>query len=86
VPDGVYQITLTAHDAAGNKTPTTISVMVRNTATEPVADLNGDSKVNISDLSILLTNWGSTSGPADINKSGKVDISDLSILLSKWTR
>jgi len=49
-------------------------------------DLNGDGKINITDLSILLTNWGKAGVPADLNKSGKVDITDLSILLSNWTR
>ena len=48
-------------------------------------DLNGDGKVNINDLSILLTKWGTNSQPADINKNGTVNIQDLSILLSHWT-
>lgn len=47
-------------------------------------DLNNDKKVDIFDLSILLSNWNKTGGVADINKSGKVDIFDLSILLSNW--
>lgn len=49
-----------------------------------VGDLNGDNKVNISDMSILLSAWGKNNAAADLNKSGKVDISDLSILLSHW--
>jgi hypothetical protein len=51
---------------------------------EKQGDLNGDGKVDIFDLSILLSNWGSTGGVADINKDGKVDIFDLSVLLSNW--
>jgi hypothetical protein len=47
-------------------------------------DLNGDGKVDIFDLSILLTNWGEPGGVADINQDGKVDIFDLSILLTNW--
>ena len=47
-------------------------------------DLDGDNDVDISDLSILITNWGISSGPADIDNSGDVDIFDLSILLSNW--
>lgn len=47
-------------------------------------DLNSDNKVNITDLSILLSNWGKTGVPADLNNSGKVDITDMSILLSSW--
>lgn len=51
------------------------------------ADLNQDGKVNITDLSTFLSNWGKigTGLMADINKNGKVDITDLSILLSNWT-
>lgn len=49
-----------------------------------VGDLNSDNKVNISDMSILLSAWGKSNATADLNKSGKVDISDLSILLSHW--
>ena len=50
-----------------------------------VGDLNGDNKVNIYDLSILLSKWKkAVSGGADLNGDGKVDIYDLSILLSKW--
>jgi subtilisin family serine protease len=49
-------------------------------------DLNNDGKVNITDLSTLLSNWGKSGVPADINGSGKVDIADLSTLLSNWTR
>jgi hypothetical protein len=47
-------------------------------------DLNGDNKVDTLDLSILLTDWGQTSGVADINKDGVVNILDLSILLTNW--
>ncbi len=47
-------------------------------------DLNSDGKVNITDLSILLSNWGRSGVPADLNSSGKVDITDMSILLSNW--
>lgn len=49
-----------------------------------VADLNGDGKVNVFDLSLLLGNWGK-SGKGDINSSGSVDIFDLSLLLANWT-
>lgn len=47
-------------------------------------DLNYDGKVDVFDLSILLSNWGASGGVADINKDGTVDIFDLSILLSNW--
>lgn len=49
------------------------------------SDLNTDGSVNLYDLSILLSNWGTLKNPrADINKNGKVDIADFSILLSNF--
>lgn len=47
-------------------------------------DLNNDNTVNITDLSILLTNYGTTNATADINGDGQVSILDLSILLSHY--
>ncbi|MFM7480754.1 MAG: dockerin type I domain-containing protein [Planctomycetota bacterium] len=47
------------------------------------ADLNGDSQVNGTDLTALLSAWGS-SGTADINGDGVVSGSDLTLLLSSW--
>ena len=49
-------------------------------------DLNGDSRINIRDLSILISRWGTSGGIADINGDGRVNIRDLSILISQWGR
>lgn len=53
-----------------------------------IGDLNGDSVVDVSDLLILLGQWGpcprSSDCPADLNGDGAVDVSDLLILLSNW--
>ena len=51
-------------------------------------DLNGDGTVNVTDLSILLSNWGKTGVTAaqgDLNGDGTVNVTDLSILLSNWS-
>jgi hypothetical protein len=48
-------------------------------------DINNDGKVDILDLSILLSHWQTNYVAADINKDGTVDILDLSILLSNDT-
>ncbi|HET9721517.1 MAG TPA: dockerin type I domain-containing protein [Candidatus Saccharimonadales bacterium] len=50
----------------------------------PVGDLNSDGQVNITDLSIMLSNWGTTNSTCDLNTNGSVDIFDLSILLSHY--
>ncbi len=49
-----------------------------------MADLNLDGKINIRDLSILVSKWGRTGTVADINGDNKVNIRDLSILVSRW--
>jgi hypothetical protein len=53
-------------------------------ATPADADLNKDGVVNITDLSILISNYNTTNAVADINKDGTVNILDLSILLSDY--
>ncbi len=51
-------------------------------------DVNGDNKVNITDASIIFSNWnktGMTKAQGDINGDSKVNITDLSIVFSNWT-
>lgn len=47
-------------------------------------DLNDDGRVDIVDLSIILSLYGSDDAGADLDRSGRVDITDLSILLSQF--
>lgn len=50
------------------------------------ADANGDNKVNLVDLSILLYNWGIPKNiKADLNGDGQVNLTDFSIMMYKWT-
>lgn len=51
-------------------------------------DVDQDSKVDVFDLSRLLSKWGKTDGIAnvDLNNDGRVDIFDLSVLLSNWSK
>jgi hypothetical protein len=46
-------------------------------------DINGDSKVDILDLSIMLSNWGKP-GNSDLNNDGTTSVLDLSVLLSSY--
>jgi hypothetical protein len=51
------------------------------------ADFNCDSKVSLTDLSILAF-WYKKTGFAsylDLNKDNKIDLQDLSILAYRWT-
>jgi hypothetical protein len=48
------------------------------------SDLNSDGVVDVIDLSILVSRWGSGDVTADINSDGVVDALDLSVLVSNW--
>jgi beta-glucanase (GH16 family) len=51
-------------------------------------DADADGKVDLSDLAIVATNWGTPSGATwaggDFTGDGKVDLADLGILASNW--
>lgn len=49
----------------------------------PFADLDGDYQIGASDLSILLSQWG-TGGSGDLDGDGSVSAADLSLLLFSW--
>lgn len=53
-------------------------------ASSIVADINNDGTVNIFDLSILLSKWGTNDAASDLNHDGTVNIFDLSTLLTDW--
>lgn len=47
-------------------------------------DCNNDKKVNVFDLSIMLSNWKKATTTCDLNWDGTINIFDFSILLSNW--
>ena len=52
-------------------------------------DANLDGRVNVNDLTIVLTNFGQTRmtwSQGDFNGDGKVDVNDLTIVLSNFDR
>jgi len=85
-PSTSYSYTVAAYDAAGNVSGQSASASATTQAgTTKRGDLNNDGRVDVIDLGIFLSNWGSTSRPpADINQDGHVDVIDLGILLSNW--
>ena len=74
------QLTVKFTDETGATVTTVINI-------EPaglLGDIDGDGRVNSSDLGALLGSWGA-SGPADLDRSGEVDSADLGILFAGWT-
>jgi hypothetical protein len=68
--------------------PSSTSVVTPTTTATPapvLGDMNSDNRVNIFDVSYLLSKWGTADSRADLNHNGIVDIFDLSKLLSVWT-
>jgi len=50
-----------------------------------VGDINGDSRVNHTDLLDVMNNFGPCGGcPADLDLSGTVDFADLAIIVNHW--
>jgi hypothetical protein len=47
-------------------------------------DINGDGYVNVSDLLVVIDQWGLTNSPADLNFDGIVDVTDLLIVVGNW--
>lgn len=58
--------------------------MVVNYSEGKLGDINGDDKIDILDLSEMLSNWGTNNPCCDLNGDGLVGIIDLSTLLSRW--
>jgi hypothetical protein len=49
-------------------------------------DINSDNKVDLTDLSMLLGKWNTSTTTHDINNDGTINLQDLSILLSNWNK
>jgi len=49
-----------------------------------IADLSCDGNVDASDLSVVLSAWGSLAGVSDLDGDGVVGSTDLGILLGEW--
>jgi chitodextrinase len=89
-PSTAYSYTVTAVDAAGNAS-TAASLNATTAALKP-GDINLDNAVDLTDLSLLISSYGSSSDTCVTNSAyscglaspAGVDIFDLSVLLSNY--
>lgn len=59
-------------------------VVTTSASTPKTGDINNDGNVDIFDLSILLSNYNTSTASCDLNTDNTVNIFDLSILLSNY--
>ncbi|MCH8343892.1 MAG: hypothetical protein IH983_07880 [Planctomycetes bacterium] len=73
------QIVADGHDELGN----VVTFLLTPIDPSPT-DLDGDCRTGITDLLILLSEWGESKSSADFDDDGSVGIADLLILLENW--
>jgi hypothetical protein len=49
-----------------------------------LADITGNSVVDVDDLLSVINAWGATSAPADVTGNGLVDVDDLLMVINGW--
>jgi hypothetical protein len=85
-PNTSYTYRVSAYDAAANDSSLSSSASF-STTMQP-GDITGDGHVTITDLSVLASHYGQTSGMTrnmgDLNGDSKVNIFDLSLLAANW--
>jgi chitodextrinase len=90
-PSTSYSFTVRARDMANNQSAASATLTESTLAGTGAnkGDLDGSGTVNLTDLSILLSNWNRTGVPitqGDVDANGVVNLTDLSILLTNWGR
>jgi hypothetical protein len=81
-PGTSYNYTVQARDAAGNLSA--VSPALVASTMNKAGDVDGNGRVDVYDLSRLLTRWRTTDTSADFNGDNTVDVFDLNLLLSNW--
>ena len=82
-PQGTHVYEVVAVDAANNKSAKSTGVSI---SIYDAADINRDAKIDVFDLSVMISNWSRTGvNTSDVNGDSVVIVFDLSILLARWT-
>lgn len=79
-----HEFQVRAIDKTGNKSEYSNSITATPKKNSRKGDVNNDAKIDVFDLSLLLSKWNTGDSIADLNSDGTVNIFDLSILLSNW--
>jgi len=86
--DGAVDIDALNPEYAGMLGAGLISAAGAIAAVPPVeldpADLDANGSVGMSDLLILIAQWGQTDSPADLNEDGVVGFADIMVLIAHW--
>lgn len=82
--NGTYQILPQATPTPTKAQPTPTKAPAPTPSVKS-SDLNGDGKVDIQDLSLLLTYRKNKDLRGDLNNDGKVNMTDVSILVKNWS-
>ena len=81
-PGAVVQCTVVPSDGVTNGTPYTKVVRIAGVSN---GDINCDGGINITDLLLLIADWGSCELCAgDLNNDGETNVHDLLILIGNW--
>ena len=82
---GTYTVVATSYSSM-NQVVSGPSVIGELVVELSPSDTNGDCRVNVTDLLLLLGAWGSCPAPCppDINNDGNVNVTDLLTLLAGW--
>ena len=81
-PGAVVQCTVVPSDGVTNGAPYTTVVRIAGVSN---GDINCDGGINITDLLLLIADWGSCELCAgDLNHDGETNIHDLLILIGNW--
>lgn len=81
----IVSITESSLRNAGGQQSSIITWLAEQSATTPCpGDADGNLVVNLDDLNIVLSNFGSNSSEGDVNGDGSVDLDDLNEVLSSF--
>ncbi len=85
---GTYELQVQSLDAGGSDNSTEVALAWWSDAEGDVSvpgDFNGDGVIDVSDLLMLLADWGpNPDSPADLDGNGMVNVDDLLAFLSIW--